>query len=93
MFLRLGFTQTVTMKLVYDQGINSPWYLASLSDEDIATKNLNLGAFMLNMLEHWSRTYDMKYFNSTSTLKYQHQWELEQKKQDNIKAYKVDKNN
>ena len=36
-FLRLGFSQTVAMKLVDDQGINSPWTLASLSDEDIAT--------------------------------------------------------
>ena len=37
MFLRLGFSQTVAMKLVDDQGIDSPWTLASLSDESIAT--------------------------------------------------------
>ena len=37
MFLRLGFSQTVAMKLVDGQGIGSPWTLASLSDEDIAT--------------------------------------------------------
>ena len=36
MFLRLGFSQTVAIKLVDDQGIDSPWTLASLSDEDIA---------------------------------------------------------
>ena len=36
MFLRLGFSQTVAMKLVDDQGIVSLWTLASLSDEDIA---------------------------------------------------------
>ena len=35
MFLRLGFGQAVVLKLVDDQGINSPWTLASLSDEDI----------------------------------------------------------
>ena len=34
-FLRLGFTQTVSMKLVDEQGINSLQTLASLSDEDI----------------------------------------------------------
>ena len=37
MFLRLGFSQTVAMKLVDDQGIDSPWTLASLFDEDIVT--------------------------------------------------------
>ena len=33
MFLRLGLSQTVAMKLVYDQGIYSPWTFASLSDD------------------------------------------------------------
>ena len=37
MLLRLGFSQTVAMKLVDDQVIESPWTLASLSDEDIVT--------------------------------------------------------
>ena len=36
MFLRLGFSQAVVLKLVDDQGIDSPWTLASLYDEDIA---------------------------------------------------------
>ena len=36
MLLRLGFSQTVAMKLVDEQGIDSPWTLDSLSDEDIA---------------------------------------------------------
>ena len=36
MFLRLGFSHTVAMKLVDDQGIDFPWTLASLSDKDIA---------------------------------------------------------
>ena len=36
MFLRLGFSQIVAMKLVDDQGIDSPWTLVSLSDENIA---------------------------------------------------------
>ena len=35
-FLRLGFSQPVVLKLVEDQGIDSLWTLASLSDEDIA---------------------------------------------------------
>ena len=37
MFLRLGISQVVVLKLVEDQGIDSPWMLASLSDEDITT--------------------------------------------------------
>ena len=35
MFLSLGYSQTVAMKFVNDQGIDSPWTLTSLSDEDI----------------------------------------------------------
>ena len=34
--LRLSFTQRMAMKLVDDQGIDSPWTLASLSDNKIA---------------------------------------------------------
>ena len=37
MFLGLEFNQTVAMKLVDDQGIDFPWTLASLSDNNIAT--------------------------------------------------------
>ena len=37
MFLRLCFSQTVARKLKEDQGVDSPWTLASLSDKDIAT--------------------------------------------------------
>ena len=37
MFLRLVFSQTVAMKLVDDQGTDSPWTLSSLSDEDTTT--------------------------------------------------------
>ena len=37
MFLRLNFSQAVAMKLVDEQGIDSPWTLASLSDANIAT--------------------------------------------------------
>ena len=36
-FLRLGFSQTVAMKLVDDKGIDFPLTLASQSDENIAT--------------------------------------------------------
>ena len=35
MFLILGFSLMVAKKLVEDQGIDSPWTLASLSDENI----------------------------------------------------------
>ena len=35
-FLRLGFSQAMVLKLVDDQEIDSPWTLASLSDENIA---------------------------------------------------------
>ena len=35
MFLRLGFSQAAVLMLVEDQGMNSPWTLASFSDEDI----------------------------------------------------------
>ena len=37
MFLRLGFSQTVTIKLVDDQWIDSLQTLASLSNKDITT--------------------------------------------------------
>ena len=37
MFLRLSLSQTVAIKLVDDQGIDSPWTLISLSSKDIAT--------------------------------------------------------
>ena len=37
MSLRLVFSQTVVMKLVDDKRIDSPWTLASLSDDNIAT--------------------------------------------------------
>ena len=37
MFLRLGFSQTVSMKLVDDQGIDFLQTLASVSDKDIAS--------------------------------------------------------
>ena len=97
----------MTMKLVSDQGKDSPWTLASLSDEDItaicnmiqrscslvsekkldrgnqisilAAKNLKLAAFMFKMMEHRSKSDDTRHVSSTSVLKYQHQWELEQK--------------
>ena len=119
-FLRLGFSQAVVLKLVDGQGIDSPWTLASLSDEDItiicdiicrpsglvsgktpdrgnqisvlAVNNLKLMAFMFKKMEHCSKNYRIKDINSTFVLHYQHQWELKQKKPDNIEAPKVDKN-
>ena len=121
MFLRLGFSQAVVLKLVEDQGIDSPWTLTSLSKEDIATicdmihrscglvsgktldrgnqisvlaaKNLKPAAFMFKTMEHCSKNDTIQDVYSTSVLCYQHQWELEQKKSDDIEAPKVDKNN
>ena len=56
-----------------------------------AAKNLKLAACMFKMIEHCSRTYDNRHVCSTTELKHQHQWELEQKKQDSIEAPKEDK--
>ena len=120
-FLRLGFSQVMVLKLVDDQGRDSPWTLVSLSDVNIATickmickpgrlvsrktpdrgnqipilamKNLKLVTFMFQTMEHCSTDYRIKDVNSTSVLQHQHQWELEQKKPDDIKAPKIDKNN
>ena len=50
-------------------------------------------AFMFKTIKCCSKDYRIQDINSTSVLHYQHQWELEQKKSDNIKAPKVDKNN
>ena len=58
----------------------------------LVAKNLKLAAFMFKMMEHCSWTYNMRLVGSTTVLEYQHQWELEQKKPDNIKAPKVEKN-
>ena len=121
MFLRLGVCQAVVLKLVDDQGIDSPWTLASLSDENIATicgrlhrpnglvsgktlercnqisvlaiKNLKLAVFMFKTMEHCSKDYRIQDINRISVLHYQHQWELEQRKSDDIEAPKVYKNN
>ena len=102
MFLRLGFSQAVVLKLVDDQGIDSPQTPASLSDElnglmsgktlggnqisVLAAKNLKLVAFMFKTMEHCSKDYRIQDVNRTSVLCYQHQWEL-----DDIKVPKVDK--
>ena len=59
----------------------------------LAMKSMKLTAFMLMTLECCARAYDIKYVNSTFVLTYQHQWELEQKKLDDLKVPKVDKNN
>ena len=37
MFLRLGFSQAIMLKLVDDKGIDSLWTLTRLFDEDIGT--------------------------------------------------------
>ena len=57
----------------------------------LVEKNLKLEAFLLKTLEHCSRAYDIRHVNSTYVLTYQHQWELEQKKSDNLKVPKFDK--
>ena len=58
----------------------------------LAAKNLKLAAFMFKTMECCSRTSDIRSVCSTSVLKYQHQWKLEQKKPVNIEAPKVSKN-
>ena len=58
----------------------------------LATKNLKLVAFMFKTMEDCSKDYRIEDINSTSVVHFQHQWELEQKKSDNIKAPKVNKN-
>ena len=87
MFLRLGFSQTVAMKLVDDQGIDSPQTLANLSNEDIewedsrqggadfclAANNLRLRVFMFKTMEYCSKDNKISGVNSTSVLCYQHQ--------------------
>ena len=59
----------------------------------LVVKNLQLSAVMFKMMEHFSRAYDIRCVGNTTVLKYLHQWELEQKKQGDIEAPKVDKNN
>ena len=56
-------------------------------------ENLKLVAFMFKTMEHCTKDYRIQNINSTSVLCYQYQWELKQKKSDNIKAPKVDNNN
>ena len=107
MFLRLGFSQTVAMKIVDDQGKDSPWTLTILSDEDIVaicdmirrpgdivsgkTPDRRNQISVLAAEEPQACSAHVQ--DSTSVLQYQHQWELEQKKADDDDAPKVDKNN
>ena len=58
----------------------------------LAAKNLKLAEFMFKTMEHCSKDYRIQDVNSTSVLHFQHQWELEQKKTDNIKMPKVKEN-
>ena len=59
----------------------------------LVAKNLKFTVFMLKMMEHCFKAYNIGCDNNTSVLQYQHQWELEQKKADDTEAPKVDKNN
>ena len=47
-------------------------------------KNLKLTAFTFKTIKHCFKTYDIRFVNCSMVLKYQHQWELEQKEPDNI---------
>ena len=60
MFLNIGFSQVVAEKLVNDQRTDSPWILASLSDEDICdvTDGLVGGKLLtggIKFLSSWQR--------------------------------------
>ena len=59
----------------------------------LVANNLNLTAFMFKSIECCFKAYDIRHVTSTSVLQYQHQWELEQKKADDLEAPKIDKNN
>ena len=59
----------------------------------LAAKNLKLTMFMFKTMEWCSKPYDNFHVNSNSVLQYQHQWELEQKKTDDLEVTKVDENN
>ena len=58
----------------------------------LAVKNLKHAAFIFKGMEHFSKPYGIQPINGTSMLKYQHQWELEKEKPDDMEAPKVDKN-
>ena len=59
----------------------------------LMVNNLKLAVFMFKMVEQFSRTCNRRPVDSTSVLKYQHQFKLEQKKSHYIEAPKADKNN
>ena len=48
---------------------------------------------MFKMIECWSKPYDIHNVISRKVLKYQHQWDLEQKKTDDLNVPTVDKSN
>ena len=58
----------------------------------LVAKSLKLTAFILKMMEHCSRAYNIRCINSTYVLKCQHQWEQEQEKSDDLKVPMADKN-
>ena len=59
----------------------------------LVAKNLKLTMFMFKIVKQCSKFYDIFCANSNSMLQYQHQWDLEQKKTDNLNMPKVDKSN
>ena len=59
----------------------------------LAKMNLKLAAFMFKLIKHCFKDYDIRCVNIKSVLKYKHQWELEQKKTEDLEQPKVDKNN
>ena len=77
MLLRLGFSQTVAMKLVKDQE-------ASLDRGNcisiLEAKNWKLVAFMFKTMECCSKAYDIKHVNGTYVLQYHHQWNWNRRK-------------
>ena len=59
----------------------------------LVAKNLKFVALMFNLMKHCFKPYDIYNIHSRSVLQYQHQWELEQKKTDDLNVPKLDKSN
>lgn len=79
-----------------DQGIDS--FCGKMPDKrdqisTLAIKNFKPALFMFKMMEQHPMPYGFNHVSSRRVLEYQHQWELEKKKMDNLEAPKVDKDN
>ena len=59
----------------------------------LVAKNLKLAVLMFKMMEHCTVPSDIHHVTGRKVLEYQHQWELEQKKTDELNMTKVDQSN